>query len=166
MPLEDHIGDICRKARLQTKMDLAQCAAAAGLEAEDLQTWETEGAIGREVHVAALAELVGLDAGKAMEVANGWVPDEVDLSRWAKLRVITTAEGFEVNSFVVWDPKSRQAAVFDTGWFADDIFELAEIEDLKVEHLLITHMVTVVGELIVYHDHLVCLNQHLSLEML
>ena len=84
--------------------------------------------------MAALAELVGLDAGKAIEVANGWVPDEVDLSRWAKLRVITTAEGFEVNSFVVWDPKSRQAAVFDTGWFADDIFELAEIEDLKVEH--------------------------------
>ncbi len=140
MPLEDHIGDICRKARLQTKTDLAQCAAVAGLEVEELQAWETEGAIGREVHVAALAELVGLDAGKAMEVANGWVPDEVDLSRWAKLRVITTAEGFEVNSFVVWDPKSRQAAVFDTGWFADDIFELAEIEDLKVEHLLITHM--------------------------
>ena len=101
-----------------------------------------------------------------MEVANGWVPDEVDLSRWAKLRVITTAEGFEVNSFVVWDTKSRQAVVFDTGWFADDIFELAEIEDLKVEHLLITHMVKVVGELIVDHDHLVCLNQHLSLEML
>ena len=46
MPLEDHIGDICRKARLQTKTDLAQCAAVAGLEVEELQAWETEGQLG------------------------------------------------------------------------------------------------------------------------
>ena len=140
MPLEDHIGDICRKARLQTRTDMAQCAAAAGLTVEELQAWETEGTISRDVQVAALAELVGLHAKKAVEVANGWVPNKVDLSQWAKLCVITTAEGFEVNSFVAWDPESRQAAVFDTGWFADDIIKLAEVEKLKVEHLMITHM--------------------------
>ena len=140
MPLEDHIGDICRKARLQTKTDLAQCAEVAGLAVEELQAWETEGLIDREVNVVALAELVGLDAGKAVKVADGWGPAEVDLSRWADLRLITTAEGFEVNSFVAWDPVTRQATVFDTGWYADDIFALVELEDLKVEHLMITHM--------------------------
>ena len=67
MPLEDHIGDICRKARLQTKTDLAQCAELAGLAVEELQAWETEGLIDREVNVVALAELVGLDAGKAVK---------------------------------------------------------------------------------------------------
>ena len=109
MPLEDHIGDICRKARLQTKMDLVQCAEVAGLAVEELQAWETEGLIDREVNVLALAELVGLDAGKAVKVADGWGPAEVDLSRWAELRLITTAGGFEVNSFVAWDPVTRQA---------------------------------------------------------
>ena len=76
MPLEDHIGDICRKARLQTKTDLARCAEVAGLAVEELQVWETEGLIDREVKVAALAELVGLDAGKAVKVADGWGPAE------------------------------------------------------------------------------------------
>ena len=41
---------------------------------------------------------------------------------------------------MVWDPVTRQATVFDTGWYADDIFALVELEDLKVEHLMITHM--------------------------
>ena len=59
---------------------------------------------------------------------------------WTELRVVTTAEGFEVNSFVVWDPAKHTAAFFDTGWFADDLFEIADENELKVEHLFITHM--------------------------
>jgi len=140
MPLEDHIGDICRKARLQTQTDVAECAALAGLNEDELTAWETDGEIGRPVNVEALAARIDLDPVKALGVAGGWEPGAVDLARWQELRIITTAEGFEVNSFVAWDPTTKQAALFDTGWFADDMIELAEINGLSVDHLFITHM--------------------------
>ena len=140
MPLEDHIGDICRKARLQTQTPIGEAVTLAGLTEAQLQEWETEGVIEGDVEVVALAERLGLDVAKAQAVANGWEPELVDLARWRELRMVTTTEGFAVNSFVAWDPDSRSAAIFDTGWFADDLFQIADENELKVEHLFITHM--------------------------
>ena len=71
--LEDHIGDVCRKARLQTGIQNDTAAAVAGLSEAQLQEWETEGVIQAPVNVAALAERLGLDAAKALRVAEGWV---------------------------------------------------------------------------------------------
>ena len=140
MSLEDHIGDVCRKARLQTQTPLAEAAALAGLSEAHLKEWETEGEIGVVVDVAALAEGLGLDAAKSLRVAAGWVPAPVELGRWRELRMVTTVEGFEVNSFVAWDSATRAAAIFDTGWFADDLFRIADENELDVRHLFITHM--------------------------
>jgi len=150
MSLEDHIGDVCRKARLQTETPIAEAASMAGLTEAQLKEWETEGKIQATVNVPALAERLGLDAAKAVRVAKGWEPQGVDISRWSELRVVTTAEGFEVNSFMAWDVGTRVAAIFDTGWFADDLFRIAEENELKVQHLFITHMhgdhVAAIGE--------------------
>ena len=140
MPLEDHIGDICRKARLQTKTSEGKAALVAGLSKGQLHEWETKGVIDVDVNVEGLAALVSLDVSKVKAIAGGWTPEPVELSRWTELRVVTTAEGFEVNSFVVWDPAKHTAAFFDTGWFADDLFQIADENELKVEHLFITHM--------------------------
>ena len=140
MLLEDHIGDICRKARLQTGTPLSEAASLAGLSEEHLREWETEGDIKGGVEVDALAERLGLDVAKAQAVAGGWEPEPVDMARWRELRMVTTTEGFAVNSFMAWDPDSRSAAIFDTGWFADDLFTMANDNDLSVEHLFITHM--------------------------
>lgn len=140
MPLEDHIGDICRKARLQTKTPVVRVAAAAGLSEAQLHEWETEGVIDVDVNVGGLAALVGLDVIKAKAIVGGWEPDPVDLSKWSELRVVTTSEGFEVNSFVAWDPATHSAAFFDTGWFADDLIQIADENELTAEHLFITHM--------------------------
>jgi len=150
MSLEDHIGDVCRKARLQTETPIAEAASMAGLTEAQLKEWETEGKIQATVNVPALAERLGLDAAKAVRVAKGWEPQGIDISRWSELRVVTTAEGFEVNSFMAWDVGTRVAAIFDTGWFADDLFRIAEENELKVQHLFITHMhgdhVAAIGE--------------------
>lgn len=140
MSLEDHIGDVCRKARLQTQTPLAEAAALAGLSEARLKEWETEGGIGTAVNVAALADGLGLDAAKALRVAAGWVPNPVELSRWCELRMVTTMEGFKVNSFVAWDSATHEAAIFDTGWFAGDLFRIADENELDVRHLFITHM--------------------------
>jgi hydroxyacylglutathione hydrolase len=140
MPLEDHIGDICRKARVQTKTSMALAMAAAGVDESSLHAFETDGMAAASVDVVVLADLLGLDASKAEGVARGWEPASVDLAAWRELRMVTTAEGFEVNSFLAWDPDTREAALFDTGWFADDIFKLIDDHGLDLQHLFITHM--------------------------
>ena len=140
MPLEDHIGDICRKARLQTKTGLNDAAQAAGVKTEELQQWESNGVIGCPVDIHALSVLLGLDSSKAVAVSQGWEPQQLDLSQWQNLSMLTTSEGFDVNSFVAWDPDSKEAAIFDTGWFAESIFALADSEGLNMRHLFITHM--------------------------
>jgi len=150
MPLEDHIGDICRKARLQTKAELTDAASAAGLDVVGLQKWETDGVTDLPVNIEALSSLLELDPFKAVAVAQGWEPQGLDISQWQNLSVITTNEGFDVNSFVVWDPESKETAIFDTGWFGESIFALAESEGLNVQHLFITHM---------HGDHVAALSQ-------
>jgi len=140
MQLEDHIGDICRKARIQTGTSMELATAAAEVDKDTLHAFETNGMEIGQVNVAALAGLLGLDVAKAERVAEGWEPASVDLSVWRELRMITTAEGFEVNSFLIWEAKSKVAALFDTGWFADDAFNLIDKHDLDLQHLFITHM--------------------------
>ena len=106
MQLEDHIGDICRKARIQTDTSMELATAAAGVGEDSLHAFETNGMEIERVNVAALARLLGLDVAKAERIAEGWEPASVDLSVWRELRMITTAEGFEVNSFLIWEAKS------------------------------------------------------------
>ncbi len=140
MPLEDHIGDICRKARIQTNTSMEAATAAAEADEATLHAFETDGMEAASVNVEALARLLGLDEAKAGRIADGWEPASVDLSLWQKLRMVTTAEGFVLNSFLAWDAQSRVAELFDTGWFADDIFKLIDDHDLDLQHLFITHM--------------------------
>ena len=56
MVLEDHIGDICRKARIQTKTDTAATAVAAGVSESLLHEFETDGVNTANVDIASLAE--------------------------------------------------------------------------------------------------------------
>ena len=140
MQLEDHVGDICRKSRIQSGVSLKDAAYEAGLSEEDMEQWEDQGEIQASVKLEALAAFLGLNPEKLLLIAGGWVPRQVDLNQWSKLSVITTAQSFDVNSYLIWDPETRNAAIFDTGWFADDIFSLVKKEQLMVQYLFITHM--------------------------
>ena len=125
---------------MQGGVCLKDAACAAGLSEECLERWENDGGLDVQVDVESLAALLGLDPEKSVAVAGGWAPQLVDLDQWKKLSLITTAEDFEVNSYLIWDPDTRNGAAFDTGWFADDIFLLAETEGLNIQYLFITHM--------------------------
>jgi len=56
------------------------------------------------------------------------------------LRQITTAgTGFKVNCYLIWDEVTREAALFDTGFEAQPIFDLLEGNNLQLKHVFITH---------------------------
>jgi glyoxylase-like metal-dependent hydrolase (beta-lactamase superfamily II) len=151
MNLEDHLGDVLRKARMMTKVSASDVAKAAGLSEAELSALEDSGKIAKRPNFAALASLIDLNAGKLERLADGWLPTEKDLSVWHGLRVFTTsAEGITVNCYLVWDEVTREAALFDTGWDAKPILRTIEENKLQLRHLFITHT---------HHDHVAALDE-------
>jgi len=140
MSLEDHLGDIIRKARAMSNVSAAAAARAGGLSEAELATLEDTGRAPKQPNLAALAALVGLHPGKLEAIANGWLPAAKDLSAWRELRCITTtASGMAVNCYLVWDEVSREAALFDTGWEAPPVTALLAENQLQLRHIFITH---------------------------
>jgi hydroxyacylglutathione hydrolase len=140
MNLEDHLGDIIRKGRKAANVSADVAAKAAGLTEAELATLEESGKSDKKPNIAALANAIGLAPSKLESIAKGWLPSEKDLSIWRELRRITTEDkGMAVNSYVVWDEVSRDAAIFDTGWNAQEIFKIVDENKLQVRHIFLTH---------------------------
>lgn len=140
MHLEDHVGDILRKAREAAAVPLAKAAEAGGLSEASWATFEQTGQMDRRPNFAAVAPLLGLDEKKLSAIADGWLPQAVDLGLWRELRVITTTrDGITVNCYLVWDEVSREGALFDTGWEASPILEMITENGVNLRHLFLTH---------------------------
>lgn len=149
MELEDHLGDVLMKARVHAGYGLDAVAAVAGLSAAELAELERTGRTGRTPNFGALGRLLGLAPDKLEALARGWRPAPVDLSRWRELRVLTTRAGdFNVNSYLVWDEVTREAALFDTGFDAAPALDLIAGEGLQLRHVFLTHG---------HHDHVAAL---------
>lgn len=140
MNLEDHLGDIIRKARSMSKVTAADAAAAAGITEADLAALEQSGETGKKINFTALAPLIGLSAPKLEGIAKGWLPSEKDLSLWHELRVFTTLDdGIPVHCYLAWDEVSKEAALFDTGMDEKPILDCITSEGLQLKHIFITH---------------------------
>jgi glyoxylase-like metal-dependent hydrolase (beta-lactamase superfamily II) len=140
MNLEDHLGDIIRKARAMSGVSAASAAIAAGLSEAELSALEESGKAAKKINFHELAPLIGLDAAKLEGIANGWLPTPKDLGVWRELRVFTTAgDGLTVNCYLVWDEVTRDAALFDTGLDAKPVLNCISAEQLQLRHIFITH---------------------------
>lgn len=147
MNLEDHLGDIIRKARMMTNTSAANAAKAAGLTEAELSALEDSGQTAQRPDYSALARTIGLHPEKLESIANGWLPAPKELKLWRRFRAFTTAgEGMTVNAYLIWDDTTREAAVFDTGFDAQPILEVVASETLELRHIFITHS---------HHDHVV-----------
>src|SRR5437016_3461706 len=136
MNLEDHAGDVIRKARMMSGVSSDAAARAAGLSEADLAQLEESGRLTKSVNFSALGSLAALDAGKLERLAKGWLPSAKDLSAWRELRQISTTEGGNtVHCYLVWDEVTREAALFDTGWDPAPVLKLVETEQLQLKHL-------------------------------
>jgi hydroxyacylglutathione hydrolase len=138
--LEDHLGDIIRKARAMSRVSSSTAAGAAGISEAELAALEESGQTSKQPDFAALAKLIGLNPAKLEGIARGWLPAETDLSLWHELRVFTTAEeGMTVNCYLIWDEVSRETALFDTGFDAKPVLDCLAKNQLQLGHVFITH---------------------------
>jgi glyoxylase-like metal-dependent hydrolase (beta-lactamase superfamily II) len=140
MQLEDHLGDIIRKARTMSNVSADAAARGAGLGPKELSALEESGSPAGKPDFRALATMIGLNPEKLEGIARGWLPSEKDLGVWRELRCVTTSSGgMAVNCYVVWDEVSREAAVFDTGWEAGPVLSIIDENQLVLRHVFITH---------------------------
>lgn len=136
VPIEDYFEDM-----------LAKAARGLGLTTSQLADWTglSRDAIGKalrgrfnEDHVRLLADPLGLDA-EALVVAGRktWYPEAVELEG---LALFNTVYGdMTVNAFVVWDPATGEAGIFDTGAEAEAMLAFIRKKNLAVKSLFITH---------------------------
>lgn len=139
MTLEDHVGDIIRKARQAANVPKEVVAKAGELSTVELDQLEDGGSIGKAPNLVAIASSIGLDGRKLERIAAGWLPGKIDTSSWREVRQVTTTQRMSVNCYLVWDEVTREAALFDTGWEATPIVQLVEENRLELKHLFITH---------------------------
>jgi glyoxylase-like metal-dependent hydrolase (beta-lactamase superfamily II) len=138
--LEDHLGDIIRKARTMSNISISVAATAAGISETELSALEESGKTAAKINFQKLAFSIGLNPAKLETIVGGWLPAVKDLSRWREIRVFTTAgEGLTVNCYLAWDEVTRDAALFDTGLDSKPVLDCIAAEQLQLRHIFITH---------------------------
>jgi len=141
MTLEDHIGDIVEKGCAAAGVSTQAAAKAAGLSEAEFGTFLKDGHSSKKPNYTALATLAKLNPTKLEGIANGWLPATPDLSIWRELRQITTPDDdMTVNCYLVWDEITHEAALFDTGFDAQPVFDLIEKNGLQLQHVFLTHL--------------------------
>ncbi len=151
MLLEDHVGDVLRKARLGRGVALERAAAASRMRPEQLAEFEERGEPSDGIDFDAVGDLLNLDGEKLRRIAGGWLPAAHELSRWQCLRKIENDPGgMAVNCFLLWDRFSQESALFDTAWVVGPIADLLNQFQLALKHIFITHS---------HHDHVAALGE-------
>jgi hydroxyacylglutathione hydrolase len=136
IPLEDTYTDILGKAMRGLKLDDQALAQRAGVGVPELQTLR-EG----EFHsstAAKVAPILGLNAVALTALAEKrYSPSAVNVDGLEQFN--TPYEDMTVNAYLVWDPATKEAAVFDTGSDASGILDEANAKGLTIKHIFITH---------------------------
>ena len=137
LSLEDAVEDILGKARKGLRLTVEDLAERADLTPDAVQRlmkgeYEAES-------LSRLAFALHLHGPSLQKLAEGsWYPQPVpELDGFA---MFTTPYGdMTVNAYLVWDPKTREAASFDTGATCQPMLDLVREKGLTLKRIFITH---------------------------
>ena len=137
IPLEDNFTDVINKAQRGLQITDDVLATRAEISAEELAAVKAG-----QPHFAIIRRLarhlrLHPDALEAL-ARKAWYPAQVAFPRGFAM-FNTAYEDMTVNSYLVWDPRSREAAAFDTGASATGMIETIAAERLRVRHVFLTH---------------------------
>ncbi len=134
--LEDLYEDIIGKAQRGLGLQDADVVRQAGVS---LEAWKAalRGTFSEQT-ARAVAPVLGLDADALVGIGSGtWKPEPVQLDGLAQIS--STFGDMRVNAYLVWDPHSRAAVLFDSGTDAEAIITVVREQSLQVETILLTH---------------------------
>lgn len=136
IPLEDNYTDIIGKAMRGQRLDDTQVAQRAGVSAAELQALrggEFSAAVAQKV-----APVLGVNPRALTALASKrYAPADVTLEGLEQFN--TVFEDMTVNAYLVWDPATRDAAIFDTGTDVSGMLDTIAAKRLTLCHIFITH---------------------------
>lgn len=136
IPLEDNYTDVLGKAMRGLKLSDTEVAQKSGVGVPELQTLR-QGDFSSAV-AAKVAPVLGLNPNALSALAEKrYTPAGVSVQGLAQFN--TPYDDMTVNAYLVWDPATKEAAVFDTGADASGILSEAQALGLTIKHIFITH---------------------------
>jgi glyoxylase-like metal-dependent hydrolase (beta-lactamase superfamily II) len=137
IPLEDNFDDVIKKAQRGLGLNDRELAQRAGVSGEELLALTT-GKIDKRI-IRAVAPVLHLGADQLVALAQkAWYPEQVIPPRGFAM-FNTPYDDMTVNSYLVWDPRSRLAAAFDTGATCEPMLGIISAKQLTVRYLFLTH---------------------------
>ncbi len=137
IPLEDNFTDVLGKAQRGLHLTDAQLAKKAGIPPADLVA--IKGGEIREFSLRAAARALGLGPDALVTLARReWYPVQPLFKRGFAM-FNAPFEDITVNSYLVWDPRTKLAAAFDTGPTAESMLDTIKAEGLNLRYIFITH---------------------------
>ncbi len=136
IPIEDFHEDVIGKAARGLGVSKRELAEKAGLAVERVQVL-LAGEVDEDA-IRAVAPILGLDGEKLVVSANKtWRPEDHAID--GLFQANTPYHDMLVNAFLIWDPSSNKAAVFDTGTDCGPILGQINQRNLSVDAVLLTH---------------------------
>ncbi len=136
IPLEDEHLDIIGKAQRGLGLSDSTLLSRSSLTSDELQRvrdGEKDATL-----LTKLAAALNLGASALLDSAHkSWKPMPVQLEGLAQFN--TKFGDMTVNAYVCWDPKTREAVIFDTGADASEMLNFVKENQLNVRHVLLTH---------------------------
>ena len=137
IPLEDNFTDVIRKAQRGRKIPDKVLATQTGLDPAELAAVKA-GKVD-DTALRRLARHLRLGPNALESLAhNRWYPVQSAFPR-GFMMFNTPYEDMFVNSYLVWDTKTKRAAAFDTGATCEPMLTEIQSAGLKLQYIFLTH---------------------------
>lgn len=137
IPLEDTFADVINKARRGYGISADELAVRA-----DISLAELESLCAGVLNIACLrrvARHLQLDPDALERLALKTIYPRAPHFPRGFAMFNTRDDDMTVNNYLVWDVKTREAAIIDTGTDPTDLLDLVAAEQLRVKAIFITH---------------------------
>jgi hydroxyacylglutathione hydrolase len=137
IPLEDNFNDVINKAQRGLRITDADLAQRAEVSLEDLAAVKAGKPLDAVIRRVARHLKLSPDALEVL-AHKRWYPQLPDFPKgFAAFN--TAYEDMTVNSYLIWDPRAKVAAAFDTGATCQAMLDLLNAEKLKLHYIFLTH---------------------------
>ncbi len=137
IPLEDNYDDVLNKAQRGLNLSDDDLARRAEVSLEDLRALKA-GKFNEAVARRAASHLQLNREALVQLAVKGWYPQPPQFNGgFAAFN--TTVDGMAVNNYLIWDQRTKHAAIFDTGGDASPTLDTIASEKIKVRYIFLTH---------------------------
>jgi len=141
MPLEDDFCDIIGKAQIGKGFSLEELATASGLSSDAIDSLEQGSCKPSADQVQKLAQALDLEPHRLLLIAKGqYLPKPVpDKMLQHVIPLPGDIGGYQVWGYLLYDPISREAALFDTAYNPRLSLNAISEKSLRLRFIFLTH---------------------------